>query len=454
MGLPLQGAFPPHFSAGMRQGGLPTRGLATGLWLVLLLYASLLPARRQETVWIFGVPALLHELLLVVLVLVLAFLLALEGRRAPPETGRLPVVFSALFGYAWLSLLGWSAATGEDSAAMTWTLVLASAAMWGGYLVVRFQRRRLEGFLASLTLCVGFIAVVYTAQSFFNLGLRSEANAAPDLLFGIDRVRGPLFGASYGGALLIPALAYAIQERAAGRHRLRNGVLAAALLVACIATGSRAALLGLLVLFALNAWLLPTMKQRLAFGGTVLTIGLVATALLVNRISTERLRTLEDEFRALTYQTSYLAVARATPFEKLRGQGYASYWRWYLTDARGEGSNLFADYIMRRPAGLTLYHPHSTLLVFVVELGLPGLVAVAWLLGVLWRTGGRAARRHLPVALFAGLAGSAASLLTDLLLFKAPFPSLVWWTYLFGALALADGAFSSEVKASAHSSPG
>jgi hypothetical protein len=447
----LKDAAPARFFSVAMQRGQPGRHLAIGLWFGVLLYVSLLPARFQETIGLFGVPVLWKELLLPLLVLVLAFLFALQPRTAPPDTGKLPAVLSGLFGYAALSLPWWSAAVGPDTAAMAWTLVPAAAAMWGGYLIVRFQRSSLQHFLSSLTIFMSFIAFVYSAQSFFNLGLRTDATAMPDIGFGIGRVSGPLFGHSYGGALLIPALAFALQERVAGRQRLRNSAVAAVLLVACIGTGSRAALAGLFILVGLSARMLPTTKQRLAFGGTVLVIT-VMVGLVFSRVSTDRFRSLEDDARTVTYQTSLAAVAGATPFEKVRGQGYASYWRWYLPDARGEGSNRSANYIEQRPAGRTLYHPHSTPLLLVVELGLPGLLAAAWLFFVVWRAGTRAARLGLPVVLFAGLAGSAVSLVTDLLIFKAPVPSLVWWTYLFGAIAQADLAFSRRLKVSANSS--
>jgi O-antigen ligase len=147
---------------------------------------------------------------------------------------------------------------------------------------------------------------------------------------------------------------------------------------------------------------------------------------------------MEEELRVMTTSTGIKAIAQASFPDKILGLGYASYWRWYLVDERGEGSYGFDGFLQNRPAGVTLYHPHSTPLLLTVELGLPGFVAGLALVWAIWRARKGGARKKMPTIVFAGLAGSAVTGLTDLIIFKAPILSLVWWCYVFGAIALAD----------------
>jgi O-antigen ligase len=109
-----------------------------------------------------------------------------------------------------------------------------------------------------------------------------------------------------------------------------------------------------------------------------------------------------------------------------------------LVDARGEGVYGFDAFFENRPAGVTLYHPHSTPLLLTVELGVPGLAAGLALMWALWRARTNGARKNMPTIVFAGIAGSAVNIVTDLVIFKAPFLNLVWWTFVLGAIALTD----------------
>ncbi len=414
------------------------RQLATSFFFTLLLLSSLIPGRFDLSTDVLGIPVRVLDLLLVILLAMLVFFRVRQGRGSQTTINHVPAVFSGLFAYAALSLVWWSPVTEPDTSAMAWTLLLSAACLWTGYLVVRFQEEELHRFMSSLTSFVAAIAAIYSAQSFLDLGFRSASNAAPDPLFGIDRVRGPLFGASTGGVVLIPAIAFALQEVIAGRSRRRNGLVLAVLLAACFGTGSRAALLGLGVLVAISAFSLRSTRQRRVLGVATLMIGGLAGWLFFSTLSSERLLTLDDAERAMTIQTGANAIAQAGIGENILGLGYGSYWRWYLVDAKGEGSASFTEFVVVRPAGVTLYHPHSTLLLLLVELGIPGLAAGLWLTWAIWRSRKSSVQKNMPTIMFAGLAGSAVTFATDLLIFKAPGQSLIWWTYVLGAMALVD----------------
>jgi len=420
-----------------RGHGARWRRPATTLFFALLLLASVIPGRFEISFDLFGVPVRAHEFLLVALFAMLVVFRLLEGPLSRPQNGNVPTIFSALFIYAALSLIWWSPVTEPDTSAMAWTLVASAASLWSAYLVVRCQREGLHRFLSNLTIFIAVVAAMYTAQSFLNLGFRSEDDAAPDPTFGIDRVRGPLFGASLGGVILIPALAFALQEVILGRNRRINGLASAVLLVACLSTGSRGALLGLGVLLALATFSLRSTRQRVAFGSAVLVIGGLAGWLVFSRVSTDRFADMEDASRAVTIETGINAIAEASITQKFIGLGYASYWRWYLVDAKGEASEMYGVY-ESRPAGITLYHAHSTPLLLAVELGVPGVAAAIALVSAIWRARKSSARQRLPTTVFAGLAGSAVTLATDLLIFKSPFLNLIWWSYVFGSIELVD----------------
>src|ERR1035438_10570138 len=78
-------------------------------------------------------------------------------------------------------------------------------------------------FLWRLAAALSAVSLLYTAQSLLGLGLRSAAAVTLND-FGMERVRGPLFESSTGYFLLIPALAFVLQETLARRIRLLYGV--------------------------------------------------------------------------------------------------------------------------------------------------------------------------------------------------------------------------------------
>ncbi|WP_041450577.1 O-antigen ligase family protein [Anaeromyxobacter dehalogenans] len=319
---------------------------------------------------------------------------------------------------------------------MAYTLLIAAAVMWCAFYTVNaLEATGVPVLLSYLTMLVAAIAGLYAAESFLQLGLRSEANSGVDPLFGLHRLRGPLFGSSIGGFVLLPALAYAVQQLVGGRQRIRHGVAAAVLFVAIFAMGSRSALLAVGVFVLLSVFALRG-RARLAFIAVLAAVGISAALIVFSRASTERIASLEDERRAITYATAGRALLEAPLYANLTGLGYAAYWRWYLPDADGTSAFGWEDYMQSRPAGLVLYHPHSTPLLLVLELGLPGLMTLIVLAGAISRARRQAAAAGGPLLLLNGIAGSGVVAITDLLIFKSPFANLVWWTYLFGAFAL------------------
>jgi O-antigen ligase len=434
----------PHRKA--RPGVASQRQLVTLAFFAAIGVASFTPGRLKLLVEVFGVPVLLHEGFIAATAAFVIIAAMFHRWRGAADARAVYWTYLLLFSYAALSMT-WSSVASPDTEAMAWTLIMAASALCVAYAIVSHQRDGPDALLARVTGLLGVIAAIYAAQSFFDLGLRSGSNGEADPVFGIDRVRGPLFGAAIGGTILIPALSYAVQDILLGKHRKRNAFAAIALLIAALGTGSRATLLGLVVFVSVAGFGVRSLRQRLALLVVVLAIGGAGVGFVFSRASSERLTSLEDDTRAMTWASGIGGLARAGTLKKVLGLGYGSYWPWYLVDVRGEGNAQFADFIQHRPAGETLYHPHSTPLLLVVELGVPGLVAGVVLIAYLVRKRRALLRERRHVLLFAGLAGSAVTFATDLLVFKTPYVNLIWWTYVFGALST--GELPAEVDASA-----
>src|SRR6202012_1995640 len=106
--------------------------------------------------------------------------------------------------------LHWLDVAGTNRIAMLWTLVLSmSSAMIGACLVRDADRQQTRRILWCLTIGLAAASAIYFAESFFSLGLRSaEDTQWTD--FGIQRVKGPLYGSSTGQFILYPALGCSI----------------------------------------------------------------------------------------------------------------------------------------------------------------------------------------------------------------------------------------------------
>jgi hypothetical protein len=150
---------------------------------------------------------------------------------------------------------------------------------------------------------------------------------------------------------------------------------------------------------------------------------------------------VEEEGRTANHVTSWYIAANRSLAANLLGSGYGSLWPWYLPDVELGAMELYdlglyTDWVPNA-FGPLLYHPHSVFLLLAVELGVFGIVYFVVLLMVplhlLARSvgGGRAA----PFCI--GVAVSGLSLFGDLFLFRSFQLSAVWWTFVFGAMALA-----------------
>jgi O-antigen ligase len=407
------------------------------LFIGTLTSWALLPARMVPWFELGGVRVSYNDVLLVV-VAVLSLVLAQTKRSSWSTQTRLnsfPVAFGILLGYASISLL-WSEANSIDAVAMAWTIVLAAAAAVLGNSVTRnTDPEDISRRLWWLTVAIGGASALYFMESFFSLGLRS----AEDTLwtdFGIQRIRGPLYGASVGQFILLPALGSALDGMAARRgNRIAGAALVLILCMCILGLGSRSALAGLAV-FALAILARARAKTKFIFALTAPFIFAIALFVVFSRANTERLLSWEDSARQSTYQTALAMFEAASPALQIFGTGYGARWPWYLTDVTPGALNTGGLYMRSTPYGITAYHPHSTVLLIGVELGMVGLMLAAMTLLWLARTVNFNIRRRTCPFLSIGLLASLVTSCVDLTFFKGGQLSTVWWVYACGSASL------------------
>jgi O-antigen ligase len=356
----------------------------------------------------------------------------------------LPILTAFLLFYAEVSMEG-SGMDASNTKAMTYTLISAASAFWLGYiLVTKTSPESLRFFLWRLTVYLAVLGLLYSAASFFSLQLgnvRADLNAlnAARGEFGILRVSGPLFGASTGHFILVPALAFSIQELINTRTRspFKFSVVMA-LTMTIVGFGSRAGLIILFLFFLCFLFFIKNKKQAIVSALIMVILFSIATVVVYANSNTDRLKSFEDSARSETYLTSLQIINNRSAELNFTGSGYGSYWSWYLPDLDEDRATSFdgTPSFLVRPFGYMLYHPHSTFLLFIVELGTIGLLYFLYLWIVLARLVLCNRQSATFTILNSGVFASGFSMFFDFFIFKGAQINTLWWIYLFGALAL------------------
>jgi O-antigen ligase len=177
-------------------------------------------------------------------------------------------------------------------------------------------------------------------------------------------------------------------------------------------------------------------KQRgLAIAAVVFVVA-VAGYVIFSKANTTRLESSEKDARATTHETVWNMLKSRTPAELIVGSGIGSVWPWYLTETETADIWQSGKYMTRTPFGLVLYHPHSAILLLVVELGLAGFLLLGKIGWTCWNSLREAARTGSDVMFAASVAVSLFSIGFDFFLFRRPTRDAVWWIMFFGMLAL------------------
>jgi len=296
---------------------------------------------------------------------------------------------------------------------------------------------------------VSVVGAVYSAQSLFDVGLRPVGNDEIDPLFGIVRVHGPLFLASTGYFVLLPALGYTLQRLFESPRSVRYIVSSSLLVVEMLLLGSRGAVVCGGVFLCILGLVHRRLGKKLALPAVLClcAVVLVAFVFVFRMIRTDRFLYASDDRRSAYERTFDIMAAR--PLEvNLLGSGYGSIWPWY-----GMNQNRF--YIPDQHITTTrydtlsygvVYHSHSVPLMLVAELGIPGTLyyVALWstLLAVLWKS--YRSRRLLIWS--ASLVASGVGLFLDLMLFANFESAFLWWFWLFALMRLQEASTPVELR--------
>jgi O-antigen ligase len=254
----------------------------------------------------------------------------------------------------------------------------------------------------------------------------------------MERVRGPLFESSTGYFLLIPTLAFALQETLMRRVRWLYGIACAfSLSVTLLGLGSRTgyALFGL---FAISCIWMVKGRQRIFAIIILAAVASLGAIVIFTKAKTDRLQVKTKDGRTMMHEAVVNILEERKAGELIAGSGLGSLWPWYLTEAEGGDLYMTKRYIRHTPYGILLYHPHSTVLVLLVELGLVGLLFLIVFAAGLLRALKRAMVTGENAMLAWGLLISSISIEFDLFLVRKPTRDIIWWILAFGLFALLD----------------
>jgi O-antigen ligase len=328
----------------------------------------------------------------------------------------------------------WSGLSGRDALAMQFTMAVTAASGLLAYCVIS-SVSDVRAFLTRFVLALSAVSLLYSAQSVLRLGLRSSIAIRPED-FGIDRVRGPLFESSTGYFLLIPALAFILQETLSRRVRPFIGVTAVfSLTVGVLGLGSRAGYM-LLGLFVLGCFCAAKGIRKAAVLATIVIALGVAGVAVFRTATADRLQVTQKDGRILMHEAVWNMIATRTIPQLFLGSGLGAWWPWYVTEL--DGGDLYATGLHSRSTkyGVLLYHSHSTILALGVELGLVGICFLLALSRRVMTSLRQCIRSGMDSMFSIGVAVSVLSLGFDLFLLRRPTRDAVWWILLFGLLAL------------------
>lgn len=416
-------------------------------WLSLLVN-SLLPGTKTPWVEVASIPISSRH----ILIFVAASFYFLSSNRNDPITNshkpwhsHLPYLTAILLFYAAISMM-WSEMENRDILAMSYTLAITFATCLQGYsMIAKRPAEFVRPLLWRVTIYLAVLGLLYSAESFFSLGLRSEiTKVLTD--FGVQRVRGPLFSSATGHFILLPALAFTIQETIQD-HRQRRFKLAVifSLMFTMMGLGSRAGLVVLGIFFVFLFLFMGNGKQRFLSLALMMIVVAIAGALVFSQANTDRLTSIEDEARNETHLTSLEIIKNRSDIQNIFGSGYGSYWHWYIPSAEFESNldpnpplesdNPLYNYVIT-PFGYLLPHSHSTFLLLVVELGMVGLLYLLIFFNILFQfLLGNFRDGSYPIFI-CGIAASSFSMFFDLFIFKSPEINILWWLFLWGASSL------------------
>lgn len=413
------------------------------LWLTLVVWAFL-PATWTPWLTPASLPVGLKEILIFFLLAYYALGRLRSPRGADPDVDRMTVTTTRLVclvvGYAFLSM-AWSRCEGLDRLAMGYTLALTTATFFLARAVLAGRSaEQVQSLLERLAWFMAFTGLVYFAESFFGLGVRSAQGRESAVMgLGVQRVHGPLFGAANGYFTLLPAMGTALDAAAMRRPPIAGNLVAVLVLtITLLALGSRGAMLGLAVFLVVFQVASRSARTKLLGLITVVAVAGLAAAVVYSHANADRITNFQDTSRQENNLAAMRIAADRLP-ESLAGLGYGDLWPWYIPDVQEGGARRNNRFFVWTRYGYLLFCSHSILLMLVIELGVIGLIFGARLLQLPAALALRARRLRRHGGLASGIAGSAVAYAVDFAIFKAWEASLIWWLFVLGGLRLTAG---------------
>lgn len=342
-------------------------------------------------------------------------------------------IFISLAIYSGISLY-FSDVAGTDRTAAYITIIYYIASFVFAYSFVIFSRMQ-RHYILWLTLLLTAVSALYLAQSLFSLGFRAISYTD----FGIDRVKGPLFGSATGHLILLPALGFMLDELVNRRRRsIINLICLVIIFSTLLGLGSRAGLICLALFIIGSIIITGNLKNKLILVVTTLIIATTSYGLIFSKADSSRLASLEDKSREVNLITSVEFFTSGDTMQKLFGHGYSSVWNWYILDKSGDNLYATGEIIQNSKYGLLLYHPHSTFLLFVIELGVIGTLFILILIMLLIRRLLKNVSAGHNIFLGVSIMSTIIANIFDFFIFKNFVLTAIWFVYIVYYLASSD----------------
>lgn len=394
-------------------------------YLAILMW-SLIPSRVVPNIYLSNIP--LNPIELSLFLIILPYMILILGDKYFfnfIRSFRSACIFIGLGIYTIISLF-YSNSQGIDRDAAYITIIYYTATFLFAYAFIIMTRVNRK-YMIWLTILLTIVSAIYLSQSLFSLGLRAIAYTD----FGIDRVKGPLFSPATGHVILLPAIGLLLDEVINYKNRNTiNIICILVLFLTIVGLGSRAGLLCAAFFIVFSIVTVGDLKKRLLLILTTLIVASVSYSIIFSKADSNRLNSLEDQSREFNLTTAQNVFNDGTLIQKVFGHGYSTVWPWYMLDRDGGDLYTSGQVLQYSNEGYRLYHPHSTLLFSIVELGVFGTTVVFSLVIIVIYKIFKNRLENLNIFLGVSILSTFIANLFDFFLFKNFVLSSIWLIYI------------------------
>ena len=392
----------------------------------MLISLGLIP---QESVNILNTGVPISYIVMLLFLLIAVPLLFYKNKNR--ESTRVYILFSAILAWALISSIYSDYIIGYEY--ILYPILVAWLCLTLSFLyskVVSFKNINVEKLITRLAYLLTGIFVLYAIWFSFNFSFSYT-----------ERLKGPLGNAATIHLIMLPVLAIHLGNVFMKKRKFIPISASIITFLTIIMTGSRTALICLVLLIFLLLFERISIKKTIIIG----LISIFCYLIILNVVSTDRYQSFEDAARQTNLETS-LEISTQSSKTLIFGTGYGTIWPWYYYE-NSEVNPLSGSNMINTLHGRALYHPHSLLLGVLTELGLIALIPLLVILLIMVKSflKSRKTNTWLKKFLLIGLISSLPSFLVDLYLIKNWNVSIVWWLFLFIALSIPNNRDEQEV---------